>query len=218
MKPGIDIWSDVTCPFCYIGKHHLEAALDRSEYGSELEIRWRSFELNPNANRDTDRDIYDLLASKYGQTREWAVRANEDLKSRAAEIGLELHPEEIVPTNSFDAHRVIKLAGEQGLADEAKERLFAAYFSNGEHIGDHDILKQIGTEIGLDGQMVEHLLSGDRYADAVRADEREAQKIGIRGVPFFLFIGKHAVSGAQPVDVFVSALQKCREEQSNEVS
>lgn len=218
MKLTIDIWSDITCPFCYIGKHRLEAAINQIENPGEPVIRWRSFELDPAADRETDKDIYELLAAKYGRSREWAVKANEDLTRRAAEIGLELHPEKIVPTNSFDAHRLIKLAGEQELAGVAQERLFAAYFSNGEHIGDHGVLKQIGVEIGLDEQKVGHLLSGDEYADAVRDDERTAQRMGITGVPFFLFIGKYAVSGAQSVDVFVNALQQCRKELSEEVT
>lgn len=210
----IEVWSDITCPFCYLGKHYLQSALEQFPHRDEVQVVWKSFELDPEAETEPEEDIYELLASKYGQSREWAVRANKDLKERAAEIGLTFNPDAIIPSNSFDAHRLIRLASEHGLEDEAGERLFAAYFSNGENIGKHETLKQIAGELGLPAEETEEMLQGDTYADEVRADEKEAAQLGIRGVPFFLFDRKYALRGAQPEEVFLRVLQQYREEES----
>lgn len=204
----IEIWSDIACPFCYIGKRHLEEALDEFEHASDVNVVWHSFELDPEAETETDKNIYEKLASKYGQSLEWAKQANEDLKQKAAEVGIEFNPEKIIPTNSFDAHRLIKLAEENGLADEAEEELFKAYFTEGKNISNPETLHQVGTSIGLDEDDIQSTLESDAYSEEVRADEKEAQQIGVRGVPFFVFNRKFAVSGAQPVHTFVEALEK----------
>lgn len=212
----IEIWSDICCPFCYIGKRHLEQALEQFDYPDEVEITWHSFELDPEAEIDPEQDIYEMLASKYGQTLEWAKKANKDLKEKAAEAGIAFNPEDIIPTNSFDAHRLIKLAALNGLADEAEEKLFEAYFTEGRHIARSETLQQIGAEIGLEASDVEEMLAGDDFADEVRANEQEAQKIGIRGVPFFVFNRKYAISGAQPVHVFTETMEKCHKDEQSE--
>ncbi|MFH5884269.1 DsbA family oxidoreductase [Halalkalibaculum sp. DA3122] len=213
---NIEIWSDICCPFCYIGKRHLEQALEEFEHADEFEVNWHSFELDPAADIDPDQDIYERLARKYGQSVEWAKKANRDLKQKASEAGIDFNPDRIIPTNSFDAHRLIKLAATSGRADEAKENLFSAYFSEGRHIGRHDTLIRIGTEIGLDRSIVKEMLEGDDFSDEVRADEQEARELGIQGVPFFVFNRKYAVSGAQPVHTFTEALEKCYEDQQSE--
>lgn len=212
----IEIWSDVCCPFCYIGKRHLEQAIEQFDYADDVEIVWHSFELDPEAEVNSEQNIYEQLAHKYGQSVEWAKKANEDLKEKAAEVGIDFNPEKIIPANSFDAHRLIKLAADHGLADEAEEKLFAAYFTEGRHIAQPETLKQIGTEIGLQESEIDHLLDSDQFSENVRADEKEAQQIGVRGVPFFVFNRKYAVSGAQPVHTFTEALDKCYEDEYSE--
>lgn len=204
----IEIWSDITCPFCYLGRYYLTEALEKFSVDEEVEIIWCSFELEPGASKDPEGDIYDLLAAKYRQSRAWAIEANKKLKSKASEIGLAYNPEKIVPTNSFDAHRLIKLATKYGLAGKAQQQLFEAYFVEGKHIGRYDILKRIGDKIGLDGEAVDGLFAGDFFTDEVKADEWEANKMGIRGVPYFLFERKYAISGAQPADIFLDILRK----------
>lgn len=210
---NIEIWSDVTCPFCYLGKHYLQNALEQFPHRDEVSIEWKSFELDPNAETDPEGDIYELLASKYGRSREWAVRANEDLRARAEETGLSFNPDAIVPANSFDAHRLMHLAAEHGLLDGANERLFEAYFSNGENIGDRETLKSIADEIGLPPGEVKEMLESDNFSEEVRADEREAAQIGVRAVPFFLIDRKYAVRGAQLEEVFLRVLQNYRKEE-----
>jgi len=209
-----EVWSDVTCPFCYLGKHYLQNAIAEFPHRDEVQVEWKSFELDPEAKTDPEGDIYRMLADKYGQSREWAVRANEDLKERADTVGLSFNPDAIVPANSFDAHRLIQMAGDHGLKAEANERLFEAYFSNGENIDDTQTLVKIGTEIGLDTTKVRELLDSDRYSEAVRSDEKEAAQLGIHAVPFFLIDRKYAVRGAQPQDVFLRVLQNYREEKA----
>ena len=145
----VEIWSDICCPFCYIGKRHLEQALDQFAHSDEVNIVWHSFELDPNAETDPDQDVYQMLAEKYGQSLEWARQANEDMKRKAAEAGIEYNPDNIIPANSFDAHRLTKLAKDHGLEDEAEEKLFEAYFTNGENISDHETLKRIGADCHL---------------------------------------------------------------------
>ncbi|MDX1618221.1 MAG: DsbA family oxidoreductase, partial [Balneolaceae bacterium] len=138
-------------------------------------------------------------------------QANEELRQQAAALGLSLKPDQIIPTNSFDAHRLVKLAAEHGRAGEAQERLFSAYFAEGRHIARPETLKQVGTGIGIESEKIEQMLAGDEFAEQVRADEQEARKIGIRGVPFFLFNRQYAIPGALPVDSFLETLEKVRE-------
>lgn len=213
----IEIWSDIACPFCYIGKRHLEEALEQFEHADEVEVVWHSFELDPDAETETDKDIYQKLADKYGQSLEWAKKANEDLKQKAADVGIAFNPDQIIPTNSFDAHRLIKLAQENSLADEAEEELFKAYFTDGKNISNHDTLFEVGTKIGLAEEDIKAVLESDQFTEEVRADEKEAQQIGVRGVPFFVLNRKFAVSGAQPVHTFIEALEKSYADQQEPI-
>lgn len=213
---NIEIWSDVACPFCLIGKRHLEMALKQIEFGDNVEVIYRSYQLDPSAPKETDKSIYELLASKYGQTVEWAKQANENVKSMGAKAGLSLDIDAIKPTNTFDAHRLIHLAKEEGKQKEAKDAFLSAYFEKGLNVSDPEVLKAVMEDLGINKDEVEKVLNSDQYASAVKEDVALSQKYGIQGVPFFLINQKYGVSGAQPVESFVDALSQIREEEVSE--
>jgi predicted DsbA family dithiol-disulfide isomerase len=206
----VEIWSDILCPFCYIGKRHFETAL--AQFPHAVNVRWRSFELNPHAPRDYDGDLYDMLAEKFRTSRDQARIMNGRVLDMARRAGLHFDLDRVRPTNSFDAHRLIHLAARHGRQGEAEEKLFAAYFVEGKHVGDHETLETIGRGLGLEESEVRQMLYSDAFAAQVRADEEEARQFGITGVPFFVFNRKFAVSGAQPVDVFLKALDQARKQ------
>ncbi|WP_068785870.1 DsbA family oxidoreductase [Paenibacillus phocaensis] len=208
----IEVWSDFGCPFCYIGKRRLEKALELFDSRDEIEIIYRSFELDPGAPKDTESSIHELLAVKYGLSLQQAQESNRNVAQQAQGEGLTYHFDTIVPTNTFDAHRLAHYAGEQGKAKEMTERLFRAYFTDSLHIGELDTLVRLAEEVGLDGPAVREILEQNAYADAVREDENEARRLGIRGVPFFVLRGKYAVSGAQPLEIFQGALLRAWED------
>jgi predicted DsbA family dithiol-disulfide isomerase len=203
----IDLWSDIVCPFCYIGKRRLEAALAQFEHAGEVEVTWHSFELDRGAEPVSDVPLVDLVAAKYGATTEQAIAQHRSMAQAAAELGLEFNWEQARHSNTFDAHRVVHLAAEQGLADAAHERLMRAYFTDGLAVGDRDVLVRLAAEIGLDGDAVRRMLDSDDYGNHVRSDEATAKMLGIDSVPFFVFDRKYGVSGAQPVEVFTQALE-----------
>lgn len=204
----IEIWSDVVCPFCYIGKREFEAALERFPQRDRVRVEWKSFELDPSAPARSAEDTYTMLAQKYGMSRDAARSRVADVAARAASLGLHYDFDRAVPANSFHAHRLIQLAKAHGLGDAAEERLFKAYFTEGAHIGDAATLVRLAGEIGLDAAEASAMLESGDYGVAVRADEREAEQLGIRGVPFFVIDRKLAVSGAQSADHFLAALQQ----------
>ncbi len=204
----VEIWSDVLCPWCYIGKRRFEAALAGFAHRDEVEVSWRSFELDPHAPRAHEGDPADRLAAKYGMPREQAVAAQASLTSVAAGEGLDFHLATAQSGNSFDAHRLVHLAAEHGRDDQMKERLFSAYLVEEQPIGDHRVLATLAAEVGLDPARAEEVLAGDEYADAVRADEEEAMEIGISGVPFFVIDRTFGVSGAQPAETIAAALER----------
>jgi len=209
----VEIWSDLVCPFCYIGKRKFEAALADFAHRDEVEVVWRSFELDPRAERESTQDMHTMLAKKLGGDRARAQAMNAHVTNQAAAVALAYDLDHAHPTNSFDAHRLIHLAADHDLQDAAEERLFAAYFTEARHIGQPEKLQEIGTEIGLDGQEIADVLAGDAYTEAVRADEAEARALGINGVPFFVIDRKYGISGAQPSEVFLEALQTIWAEQ-----
>ncbi|MFT3885833.1 MAG: DsbA family oxidoreductase [Flavobacteriales bacterium] len=204
----VDIWSDVVCPFCYIGKREFERALENFPAKDQVEVVWRSFELDPDAPVRHELDTYGMLAEKYGRTREQAKGMVANVVDRAKSVGLDYDMDRVVIANSFDAHRLIQLAKSKGLGGQAEERLFKAHFMEGAHIGDRATLKRMGEELGLDGAEVEAMLAGGAFTTEVREDERTAQQLGIRGVPFFVLDNKYAVSGAQSSEHFLGALQQ----------
>jgi predicted DsbA family dithiol-disulfide isomerase len=208
----VDIWSDFVCPFCYIGKRRFEEALRKFEHGDEVEIVYRSFELDPQAKRDGNPGVHDMLAAKYGMSREQAIANTNQLARQAKEVGLDFHFESSISTNTFDAHRLAHYAAVEGKQNEMTERLLKAHFTDSLHLGDIEALTDLAAEIGLDRAGVLGVLKSGEYSDQVRADEAEAQRHGIRGVPFFVMNRKYGVSGAQPVELFTQTLQKAWDE------
>jgi predicted DsbA family dithiol-disulfide isomerase len=203
----VEIWSDIACPWCYIGRRRFEKALNQFEHRDQVEVIWRSYQLDPNAPRDYAGNVNDLLAQRYGMSREKAESLNVHVSALAAQEGLEYHLDRAHPVNSLDAHRLIHLAADHGLQGQMKERLQKAYFTEGLVVSDLDALVKLAVEVGLDADETRQVLQGNLYADAVRADIRRAQMIGVNGVPFFVLDEKYAVSGAQPVEVFLTALE-----------
>ncbi|MBX2972069.1 MAG: DsbA family oxidoreductase [Flavobacteriales bacterium] len=208
----IEIWSDVVCPFCYIGKREFESALQRFEHRDKVKVVWKSFELDPNAPERSEYDMYGMLVSKYGGTREDAKARVQGVVQRAKTVGLDYQMDKAIIGSSFHAHRLIQFAKAKGKGAEAEERLFRAYFIEGKHIADKTVLAQLAGEIGLDKAEAEQMLASTAYTDAVRADEREAQQVGVRGVPFFVIDRKYGVSGAQQSAHFLGALEQAWKE------
>lgn len=204
----VDIFSDVACPWCYIGKRRFESALDSFEGKDQVEITWHSYQLDPTAPQVSDVKMNDLLAKKYGMSVQQAAAANNRVSTLAAGEGLDYHLENTKYGNTFDAHRLLHLAGERGVQGEVKERFFRAYFSEGEALGDIETLVRLVSEVGIDPEEARAVLAGNEYADAVREDIEEAREIGIQGVPFFILDEKYGISGAQSTELFKQALDQ----------
>jgi predicted DsbA family dithiol-disulfide isomerase len=204
----VEIWSDVVCPWCYIGKRRFETALAGFEHKDEVEVVWRSFELDPNAPPERVGSYAERIGRKYNLPPERAMRTVEHMTNVAAEEGLEFDFARSRAGNSFDAHRLLHFAATRGMQDALKERLLRAYFSEGEAIGLPDVLQRLAEDVGLDGPEVAAVLAGDDFGDHVRADEEAAEELGVGGVPFFLVGRKFAVSGAQDAEVFANALER----------
>ena len=204
----IDIWSDIVCPWCYIGKRRLERALSDFEHADEVELHWRSFELDPNAPPVREGDPAARLAQKYGMTVAQARASSARITDLARADGLEYHLDTARSGNTFAAHRLMHFAGDRGRQGHLKERLLAAYFCEGQAIGDPDVLLAQAVEIGLDPIEVRAVLDGDAYADEVRADEAEAAQREITGVPFFLLGGRFGIPGAQESETMLTMLRR----------
>lgn len=210
----VEIWSDIVCPFCYIGKRKFEKALDAFANKEQVEIVWRSFQLDPTTKPNPEKSVIESLAEKKGWTLEQSRQVHAQVTGMAREVGLDYQMDKAVIANTFDAHRLSHLAATKGLQDKMEERLFAAYFSEGKDIGGVDTLVALATEVGLDATEAAEVLKTDAFTDNVQADIQEAQQVGVRGVPFFVFDNKYAVSGAQPSEVFAQVLSKVWEEHS----
>jgi predicted DsbA family dithiol-disulfide isomerase len=208
----VEIWSDIACPWCYVGKRRFESALRQFEHASEVEVVWRSFELDPDAPRSHAESQDEILAKKYGMPVERARAMNERMTGEAAKEGLDFHFDRVRVGNTFDAHRLVHLAAESGRAEAMKERLMRAYFTEGESVAEPDILVRLGTEVGLDPARVREVVTSDAYASDVRADEQRARAFGISGVPFFAIDERYGVSGAQTPDVLLGALRQAYDE------
>ena len=220
----IDIWSDIACPWCYVGKRRLEAALERFAHRDEVEVRWRAFELDPSAPpvRDASVSYAQRIAAKYGMGVDKAQSMIDGMKETAAKDGLDFHFEKAQSGNTFDAHRLVHFATDRNKGDEAKERLFRAYMTEGQAVGRRDVLVRLAGEIGLPENEVAAMLASDALTEGVRADEARAQQLGIRGVPFFV-VGTGAgrpygVSGAQPADELLSVLERAWSELPEEAA
>jgi predicted DsbA family dithiol-disulfide isomerase len=204
----VEIWSDVMCPFCYIGKRRFENALQQFENRNDVEIEWKSFQLNPDLETNPSINIDQYLADIKGWTIDHARNLNAHVTQMAAEAGLTYNFDKAVVANSFNAHRFSHLAKKNGLGIEAEEQLFKAYFTDGKNIDDQNTLIELGKQIGLDAEEIKQTLESNAYADEVKHDIAEAQYLGIKGVPFFVMNNKYAVSGAQAEEVFEQTLQK----------
>ena len=202
----VEVWSDVVCPWCYVGKRRLETALERFEHRDEVELVWRSFELDPGAPRQRDVSAAEHLAAKYGMSAEQVAASWARLTALAEAEGLKFHLESARGGSTFDAHRLIHLGAEHGLQDEVKERFLRAYFTESSPIGEPQVLETLAVEAGLPPAEVDEVLATDRFAAAVREDERRARLLGIGGVPFFAIDERYGVSGAQSTELLLDAL------------
>lgn len=204
----IDIWSDVRCPFCYIGKRKFETALEQFPHKDSVKVNWHSFQLDPNLRTQPEISTLDYFTEVKNVSEEQALEMFRNVEKMASESGLQIDPNSSVVANSFRAHLLLQLAKEKGRANELKEALFKAHFSEAKNIDDKEALVEIALSAGLDREEAEDALTSEEYAYAVKQDEMQAQQIGVRGVPFFVFENKYGVSGAQPAETFLEVLEK----------
>jgi predicted DsbA family dithiol-disulfide isomerase len=204
----VEIWSDIACPWCYIGKRRFEAALAQFEHRDDVRVTWRSFELDPAAPHEREGDRAARLAEKYGMTVDQARQMERRMTDTAAGEGLDFRFDLARSGSTFDAHRVVHLAAEHGLQDAMKERLLHAYFGEGALMSDHDTLVRLAGEVGVDEDSVRQMLASDRYADEVRQDERTAHGFGISAVPTFVVDRSFGVSGAHPPEALLELLRE----------
>jgi predicted DsbA family dithiol-disulfide isomerase len=202
----IDLWSDVICPFCCLGERQLLTALEGFAHRDQTVLRLRAFELDPRAREHRHHTLDELVARKYGIAADQARAMHQRLESEAAALDMTWRLDLARPTNTFDAHRLIALAGDQGLGQPMAERLFAAYFAEGLLVSDHEVLTTLALEVGVADASA--MLSSDDYTREVRADEADATELGFSGVPAFLIDRRFVVSGAQGVDVIANALDR----------
>lgn len=210
----IEVWSDVICPWCYIGKRKLEIALSKFPHWENVQVVWRSFELDTAAARNPSGTLNEMLAAKYDVTLQEAEAMNARVTQAAREVGLEYHLERARPGNTFDAHRLLHFAASRQLGDVASERLMRGYFSESLPVGDIDALARLAPEFGIPEQEARSVLESDAYEIAVRADEARAADFGISGVPCFVIDESIVIAGAQPVEVFADTLLQAWQESS----
>ncbi len=214
----VEIWSDIMCPFCYIGKRNFEAALKEFDAKNEIEIEWKSFQLDPTIPKSFEKKVstYEYLAERKGMPVERSKEMHDNIVETAKKVGLTYNFEKAVVANSFDAHKLIQLAKTKGLGDAAEESLFKAYFTDGKDMSDHSTLIQLGNEIGLNEEEITAALSSEEFDSKVNFDISEGSQLGVTGVPFFVFDRKYAISGAQPIETFLNALKQSHAESKNE--
>ena len=211
----IEVWSDYVCPFCYIGKRRLEQALSQFPHKDNVEVEYKSFELDPNAPKETDQTMHEMLAGKYGMSIEQAKQANENVGKQAATVGLTYHFDQMKPANTFDAHRLTKYAKTLGKDRDITETLLYAYFTESKHIADEETLATIAESVGINRQdALKVIIDKQAFANDVRNDVEMAKKLGVSGVPFFVINQKYAISGAQPTETFINALNQVWQEEN----
>ncbi|NLD78358.1 MAG: DsbA family oxidoreductase [Acidimicrobiales bacterium] len=204
----IDVWSDVVCPWCYVGLTNLDVALAEFEHADKIDVVLHSYELDPGAPVRDDQPVSVHIAKKYGISIEQAEASQARIRNMGEEVDIEFNFDLTVRSNTIDAHRLLHLAAEHGLQRELKTELFEAYFTRGEVVGEHDTLRQAALAVGLPADVVDQVLDSDLYSDEVRADVSAAREMGISGVPFFLLDGDLGFGGAQPPDRMLQALQR----------
>ncbi|HEY4566662.1 thioredoxin domain-containing protein [Planococcaceae bacterium Storch 2/2-2] len=212
----IEVWSDVVCPFCFIGKRHLEEAIEQSGFDGQIDVVYKAYELDPTAPATTDEPYHVSLARKYQISDEQAEEMVDNILQRARGAGLYYRTSEWTMANTFNAHRVTKYAAEEGKENEMVERFFSSYLEEAKKIGTDEVILSIAEEAGLNVEKVKEVLEGEAYADEVRQDIAEAKQVGVQGVPFFVFNRKYAVPGAMPTESFVEVIQKVAEEEGLE--
>jgi predicted DsbA family dithiol-disulfide isomerase len=205
---NIEVWADVVCPWCYIGKRNLDAALDLFAHRNQITVIWRSFELDPSVQAGDERPMTDVLAEKYGTSVEEILVSQARVTALGEKAGIFFALDQTRNVNSFEAHRLVQFAAKFGVQDQMVERLFAAYFTEGQRTDDHGVLARCAQEVGIDIDEATDVLASDAYADDVRIAESAAHEIGIRGVPFYVIDRKYAVSGAQGPDVLLDVLNE----------
>jgi len=210
----IEIWSDVMCPFCYIGKRHLEKAMALLPFKNEVEIEWKSYQLNPDYHNTTNESLLDYLARNKGMSVDQAKQLTESVSMMAKNVDLDLDFAKSKPANSFHAHRLLHFAKSKMLQDQAEEALFYPHFVEGKDVAKNDVLLAIGEKIGLSKPELTQLLQSDDFSHEVKYDIYESQQLGVKGVPFFLLDGKYGLSGAQPVQTFVEAITQAFNDKS----
>src|SRR5690606_5441585 len=204
----VDIWSDVRCPFCYIGKRKFENALEQFPHKNEIEVIWHSFELDPSLETNPEVNALEYIAEIKGISKIQAEGMHEHVINVGKEVGLDFDFDKSVVANSFNAHRLIQFAKTKGLANEAEEALFKAHFTDGKNIDDKETLAQIAIIIGMDEKSVLEILDSNAFTDEVRNDQKQAKSLGVSGVPFFVLNNKYGISGAQSPATFLGALQQ----------
>ena len=214
----VKIWSDVRCPFCYIGKRKFEAALEKFPQRDQVKLVWKSFQLDPTLETSTNINTVDYFVNTKGVSAEQAKQMLGGATQMAKEVGIDFNLEKSVLANSFNAHRLIQMAKSYELGNEIEEALFKAHFEDAKNIDDKDVLAEIGASTGLEIEEVRKMLNSDDFAYEVKQDELEARNIGVRGVPFFVFDDKYAVSGAQPSEAFLQTLEKTWKESLEKVN
>jgi len=208
----IEIWSDVACPWCYIGKRRFETALNAFPHKDSVEVQWRSYQLDPTIPEHYDGTELSYLSDRKGMDPAQVKGMFAHVTEQAAAEGLNYKFDDVVVANSFNAHQLLHLAAAHGKGDDVKEALLSAHFEHGADIGNREALVRIGTDAGLDAAEINRALDTDKYADEVRADFAEARALGVSGVPFFVIDRKYGISGAQPAALFTQALQEAWQE------
>jgi predicted DsbA family dithiol-disulfide isomerase len=216
-KLKVQIWSDIMCPFCYIGKRRIEEALQNFEHKEAVEIEWKSYQLDASFIASPEDNMVEHLAEKYRKDNDWAQNMLDNMTQNAKAAGLDFHFEKAILANSFNAHRLLHLAKKYNLANDLEELLFKAYLTEGKDINDLDTLSKLGIEVGLDVESVAQVLNSDAYGTEVQKDQEEANAIGVQGVPFFVLDNKYAISGAQPASAFLETLEKVWQEGKFEI-
>ena len=208
----VQIWSDIMCPFCYIGKRRIEEALTLFEHEEVVEIEWKSFQLDAGFIPSPEDTVIEHLAEKYRKDRDWAQNMVDNMTENAKTVGLDFHFEKAVLANSHNAHRLLHLAKKHHLANELEELLFKSYLTDGKDLNNLNTLSKLGIAVGLNAEAVALVLHSDTYSNDVKQDIQEANAIGVQGVPFFVFDNKYAISGAQPATSFLQTLEKVWQE------
>lgn len=212
---NVEIWSDIACPFCYIGKRKFEQALE--EFDEDVDVTFKSFQLDPNAPKESKESMESVLAKKYNMPEAKAKEMNSQVTAQAEEVGLHYKLDQVRVVNTLDAHRLSHLAKEQGKMGDIMEKLLDAHFVQGRYVGDRNTLVEIAASVGLSKEEVNAVLDSDRYKDTVEQEQAEGAQIGVQGVPFFVFNRKYAVSGAQPKEAFLQVLLKVKEEEGSTI-